>query len=99
MSQDAVTPPPAPSFRRQGNLLLLSGQVGVDESWRPVTETFHDEARDLGAFSAYNVVWAKEFPERGPLARRSVRSWFRPSASSSTSSRGSTTPPEPAKLR
>jgi 2-iminobutanoate/2-iminopropanoate deaminase len=66
MSQDAVTPPPAPSFRRQGNLLLLSGQVGVDESWRPVTETFHDEARDLGAFSAYNVVWAKEFPELRP---------------------------------
>lgn len=45
MSQDAVTPPPAPSFRRQGNLLLLSGQVGVDEDWRPVTGVFQDEAR------------------------------------------------------
>ncbi|MBB4685738.1 RidA family protein [Amycolatopsis jiangsuensis] len=45
MSQDAITPPPAPSFRRQGNLLLLSGQVGVDESWRPVTGAFQDEAR------------------------------------------------------
>ncbi|MET9315483.1 RidA family protein [Kribbella sp. NPDC003505] len=44
MSQNAVTPPPAPSYRRQGDLLLLSGQVGVDESWRPITETFHDEA-------------------------------------------------------
>ncbi|UKD57509.1 RidA family protein [Amycolatopsis sp. FU40] len=45
MSHDAFTPPPAPAFRRQGNLLLLSGQVGVDENWRPVSGTFHDEAR------------------------------------------------------
>lgn len=41
----AVAPPPAPAFRRQGDLLLLSGQVGVDESWRPVTGTFQHEAR------------------------------------------------------
>jgi 2-iminobutanoate/2-iminopropanoate deaminase len=45
MSQDAVTPPPAPAFRRQGDLLLLSGQVGVDASWRPVTGPFPDEVR------------------------------------------------------
>ncbi|WP_372671806.1 RidA family protein [Amycolatopsis kentuckyensis] len=41
----SVTPPPAPAFRRQGNLVLLSGQVGVDENWRPVIGTFQDEAR------------------------------------------------------
>ncbi|RSD14788.1 RidA family protein [Amycolatopsis eburnea] len=45
MSDTAITPPPAPTFRRQGDLLLLSGQVGVDESWRPVTGAFQDEAR------------------------------------------------------
>ncbi|GAA3543146.1 hypothetical protein GCM10022222_28540 [Amycolatopsis ultiminotia] len=45
MSHDAVVPPSAPAFRRQGNLLLLSGQVGVDESWRPVPGRFADEAR------------------------------------------------------
>ena len=45
MSHDTVTPPPAPAFRRQGALLLLSGQVGVDENWRPVTGAFPDEAR------------------------------------------------------
>ncbi|MET9268119.1 RidA family protein [Kribbella sp. NPDC003557] len=44
-SQSAITPPPAPSYRRHGNLLVLSGQVGVDESWCPVTDTFHAEAR------------------------------------------------------
>ncbi|ONF72154.1 RidA family protein [Amycolatopsis keratiniphila] len=45
MNEDAIAPPPAPAFRRQGDLLLLSGQVGVDESRRPVTGAFHDEAR------------------------------------------------------
>jgi 2-iminobutanoate/2-iminopropanoate deaminase len=45
MARDAITPPPAPSHRRHGNLLLLSGQVGVDENWRPAGETFQDEAR------------------------------------------------------
>ncbi|GLY41924.1 enamine deaminase RidA [Amycolatopsis sp. NBRC 101858] len=45
MSDTAITPPPAPAFRRQGNLLLMSGQVGVDESRRPVTGAFPDEAR------------------------------------------------------
>ncbi|MGW7535992.1 RidA family protein [Amycolatopsis sp. NPDC054798] len=45
MSHDAIAPPPAPAFRRQGDLLLLSGQVGVDENWRPVAGTFRDEAR------------------------------------------------------
>ncbi|TVT09819.1 RidA family protein [Amycolatopsis bartoniae] len=37
--------PGSPRPRRQGNLLLLSGQVGVGENWRPVDGTFHDEAR------------------------------------------------------
>jgi 2-iminobutanoate/2-iminopropanoate deaminase len=45
MSTDPVTPPPAPAFRRQGDLLLLSGQVGVDENWRPVIGSFADETR------------------------------------------------------
>ncbi|MGW5714997.1 RidA family protein [Amycolatopsis sp. NPDC003865] len=45
MSRDPVIPPPAPAFRRQGDLLLLSGQVGVDDSWRPVAGPFPDEAR------------------------------------------------------
>lgn len=45
MAQDPVTPPPASSFRRHGDLLLLSGQVGVDENWRPVNGTFQDEVR------------------------------------------------------
>lgn len=45
MSHDAVTPPPAPTFIRQGDLLLLSGQVGVDASWRPVAGAFQDEVR------------------------------------------------------
>ena len=45
MAPDAVTPPPAPSHRRPGNLLLLSGQVGVDENGRPVGDSFQDEVR------------------------------------------------------
>ncbi|SDW79718.1 2-iminobutanoate/2-iminopropanoate deaminase [Amycolatopsis xylanica] len=45
MSHDAITPPPAPAFRRHGDLLLLSGQVGVDELWRPATGAFPDEVR------------------------------------------------------
>ncbi|GAB3155346.1 RidA family protein [Amycolatopsis sp. NPDC004378] len=45
MKPNAITPPPAPAFRRQGDLLLLSGQVGVDDGWRPVTGAFQDEAR------------------------------------------------------
>lgn len=45
MSREAITPPPAPASRRQGDLLLLSGQVGVDEDWRPVRGSFAVEAR------------------------------------------------------
>ncbi|WP_157246926.1 RidA family protein [Nonomuraea typhae] len=44
MNHHDVPSPPAPSYRRQGDLLLLSGQIGVDEHWRPVGGTFQDEA-------------------------------------------------------
>ncbi len=47
MADGTVTRPPAPPYRVGGNLLLLSGQVGVDEEWRPVEGTFQDEARAM----------------------------------------------------
>jgi 2-iminobutanoate/2-iminopropanoate deaminase len=42
---EALTPPPAPAFRVGGDLLLLSGQVGVTADWQPVQGSFQDEAR------------------------------------------------------
>ncbi|MFD2470332.1 RidA family protein [Amycolatopsis silviterrae] len=61
---DAVTPPPAPAFRRQGDLLLLSGQVGVDEHWRPVAGTFPDEARAAFANVRRVLAEAGALPDR-----------------------------------
>ncbi|MFD4636027.1 RidA family protein [Lentzea sp. NPDC058436] len=64
MAQDAVTPPPASSFRRHGDLLLLSGQVGVDENWRPVEGTFQDEARAVFRNVRQVLTEAGSRPER-----------------------------------
>ncbi|MFF0452841.1 RidA family protein [Nocardia africana] len=45
MSTDKVTPPPAPAYATAGPWIVLSGQVGVDHQWRPVTESFVEEAQ------------------------------------------------------
>ncbi|MGA5536853.1 RidA family protein [Mycolicibacterium nivoides] len=49
MSNQELAPPPAPPFATGGPWIVLSGQVGVDDQWRPVTTSFEDEAR--AAFS------------------------------------------------
>ncbi|TWS20876.1 RidA family protein [Tsukamurella asaccharolytica] len=46
-NDEAVTPPPAPAYRRINDLVLLSGQVGVDALWRVVGPDFEDEARQV----------------------------------------------------
>ncbi len=47
MTDSPVTPPPAPPYHVAGDLVLLSGQVGVDEDWQPVAGTFQDEVRAM----------------------------------------------------
>lgn len=43
----SVSAPPASPYRWAGETLYLSGQVGVDAGWSPVTGTFGDEARQV----------------------------------------------------
>lgn len=47
MSDEAVTAPPAAPYRQVGDLLFLSGQVGVDNNWVPVNSSFRAEAEQV----------------------------------------------------
>lgn len=43
----AVIAPPAAPYKRAGDALYLSGQVGVNADWEPINGTFEDEARQV----------------------------------------------------